>query len=257
MKIYVLSKGRPEKQRTADALIDAGVKFTTVLTKGDPTRGQYLELDRGGDFLTLSVPNLMDKRQRIFSAAKGPILMLDDDLTFFARKRDGHFERAEAKDLRKMVAWFAKVLKKHAHAGLVDKFMCTYQPRGVKLMGRYNQALGYNPKLAARAWNRRQKNGGAIVAEFDLELNQEHDMHMKLLALGLPPIISCEFSKDGKYYAKGGLSGFRTPAKERRVFKELARRYPAFVTLVDTEHAIGGIAARFNWRAATKAGALE
>lgn len=257
MKVYVLTKARPDRQPTAEALMEAKVPFQWVLTSGDKTIDQYVgNFGRKPEqYLTLHVKNLMQKRQWLFSHAKEPILMLDDDLTFFARRKTGKFEKAGTRDIRRMVAWFAKVLKKHAHAGMVDKFMCTYQPRGVATCGRYNQVLGYNPKLALDTWkDQRMCHPVKANPKFDLELNQEHDMHMKLLALGLEPAISREFSKDGKYYAKGGLTGFRTAAKERKIFKVLKRRYPNFIKLRETPHSISKMAATFNWRKAKKAG---
>lgn len=254
MKIYILTKARPDKQPTAEALELAGVHFQFVLTSGDKSIPKYLENfgRRTERYLTLNVKNLMQKRQWLFSHAKEPILMLDDDLTFFARRRNGKFTKAGPKDIVRMVTWFQYVLGKYSHAGMVDKFMCTYQPRGTATCGRYNQVLAYHPQRIRDTW--KAKHIGKMPS-FDLELNQEHDMHMKLLALGLPPAISCEFSKDGKYYAKGGLTGFRTAAKERKVFKALKRRYPDFVKLRETPHSISKLAATFNWRKAKKMGA--
>lgn len=257
MKIYILTKARPDRQPTAEALNQAKIPFTFALTSRDKTIPQLLENYRGCNRIVLSVSNLMEKRDWLFRNAEEPILMLDDDLTFFARRKNGKFEKAAPKDLRRMVAWFSKVLTKYAHAGMVDKFMCTYQPRGVAYAGRYNQVLGYNPPLALGIWQSRRQYDPSRKPEFDLELNQEHDMHMKMLALGLVPAITCEFSKDGKYYAKGGLTGFRTAPKERKIFKELKRRYPDFVKLRETPHSISKLAATFNWRKAKKAGSRD
>lgn len=254
MKIFIPTRGRPERQPTAAALAEADIPGRLVCTKHDDQLERYQELYKASHVLVAPTKTLTEKRQWILQNT-GPndkIIMLDDDLTFFIRKRDGQFRKAtRPQDLVKLFQWFEEALETHAHVGLCDKFMSQNRPRGVAHRGRYNQVMGYNKALIRK---RLKQLGRIDFPKFRLDLNQEHDFHLQLLALGLPPAISCEFSKDARYYADGGCSAYRTPKLEREVFNRLQQLWPEYVRLRETKHAIGGVAATFNWRKATEEG---
>lgn len=244
MRIFIPSFGRPDRQKTAAALAEAGVPFEIIHSERDKTIGQY---PREYKSTILVGPRLLvEKRDMLFQMAKGKIVMMDDDLTFFSRKRDGSFTKATPAGIRKMVKEIESRLDLYAHVGLVDKFMAQSQPRRVRIGGRYNQVLAYNLQTIRKQAKKRRKE----VPSFRMALNQEHDMHLQLLALGLPPAVLCEYSKDAKYYAEGGLSNYRTAKTERDAFRALAKKWPKYVTLVETKNSISGMAARFDWRAA-------
>lgn len=256
MKIFIPTRGRPNRQPTADAFYTAGVPYHLVCTESDVTLPQYVKEHGKATILIADTKTLTEKRQWIMdhTARNDVVLMFDDDLGFYVRERARPgFLKADSGGVRAMIRWFGDALKEYAHAGLVDKFMSQTQPRGTKNGGRYNQVMGYNK---ARIWDRMARRGIKNFPRFRLPLNQEHDFHLQLLAMGLPPAISCEFSKDAKYYADGGCSAYRTPELELEVFDELKRLWPDFVRLRATKHAIGGRAATFNWRKAAQMGKL-
>lgn len=254
MKIFIPTRGRPERQPTVVALEEADIRYHLVCTARDPMLGRYQELYGRNRLIIAPTRSIGEKRDFILQNAgdNGKIVMVDDDLAFFVRKRDGQFRKiARPQDLRKLFEWLEEALEKHAHAGLCDKFMSQNRQRGVAYRGRYNQVLAYNKALIRK---RLKKLDRVDFPKFRLDLNQEHDFHLQLLALGLPPAISCEFSKDARYYADGGCSAYRTPKLERQIFNKLQQLWPEYVRLRETKHAIGGIAATFNWRKATEEG---
>lgn len=245
MHIYIVSRGRPHKQRAAEALKAAGIKFQIVVALNDKTLPEYRAL--WGKYLkVLDVQTLAEKRTRLLAGSPNKMVMVDDDLTFFARRGNGSFMKADNRQIREMFRYIQSTLNGHAHVGLVDKFMSQAQPRGYKTGGRYNQVLAYNA-LMIRQRARKLK---VPTPMFRLPLNHDHDMNLQLMNIGLAPIICCEYSKDAKYYADGGLKKFRTIAKERKSFKTLAKLWPEYVKLRETKHSISGIAATFKWRVA-------
>lgn len=245
--IYIPTRGRPHVQKTVKNLL--GVRpFKLVLSKDDPYLAEY-RIKFKGQHIVCDATGIAATRQFIRRhAGNRKHIMLDDDLTFFYRGRSGRFSRASHKyDVMRLFTWLEKALDSHAHAGVVDKFMSTYRPRGTKEFGRYNQILGYNFGLL-------QKARVGLKPDFRTPVNEEHDMHLQLCALGFPPLVSHEFSKDAPYYAEGGCSMWRTKKVELRGHKEMARLHPDFVKLKDTEHAISGKRIVVRWRQAAKAG---
>jgi hypothetical protein len=240
MKIYIPTRGRPEQQRTAEALESAGIDATLVLSKDDE-ENYFTE---GVSCITVKASDIATKRQRILELSpKGKILMLDDDLTFYTRKPDGNFVKADKRGIQRIIKWFSHALSDHAHAGLTDKFMGQSKRRGVQNHGRYNQALGYNTKLFP-----------SPAPKFRVAINEEHDMHLQLATRGLEPIINNEFSKDAKYYSEGGCSTWRTKTVEAKAMKQFAALWPDLVKLGPTEQSISGLAARVRWAKAVKMG---
>lgn len=248
MNIVIPSRGRPNSQRTSQALSNAGVKHHIAVSKNDPCLPEYAALYN--NIVVVEAKSITDKRNKILQMFGPYVLMMDDDLAFYARKRDGKFLKAEPKKVSEMISKLAVSVKMNAHVGMVDKFMAQTRPRGTMYSGRYNQVLGYNLNLISE----RAKMFKRKMPRFRTPLNQEHDMHLQLSAMGLRPAILCEYSKDAKYYAKGGLTGFRTPKLEREVFESLAITWPHFVTLRKTKHSIGGVAATFRWKYADEVG---
>lgn len=220
----------------AKALSEAGIPFRLVLAANDPTIQEYRDLEYST--LTVDAKDIRSKRQAIFEHARyrGKIVMFDDDLRIYRRKRDGNFRLATSSDLRALIDWLDTTLEDHAHAGLVDKFMSQSRPRGTAEYGRYNQVLAYNlsrfptPKPAFRFF-----------------VNSDHDMHLQLAAAGCPPSITYEFSKDAAYYAKGGFD-YRTAELERKAKLAFQREWKDYVKLAPTEHSLSKLAIRVKWK---------
>lgn len=239
MKIFIPSRGRPDRQPIAEALSAANIPFTLVLTKGDPCIPEYAGL--GYPYRIVKARNMFEKRNAALKGVTGKVLMFDDDVRIYARTNCGLFYKATSKDLRRMVKRIDKALNKHAHAGLCDKFMSQTRPRGHGTFGRYNQVLAYNLDL----WPKGRKR-----PKFRLWVNSEHDVHLQLAQQGFAPWIDYEFTKDAPYYAKGGCSTYRTPEVERDAMHKFASLWPDLVTVVDHKTNISGKAIRVKWKQA-------
>lgn len=242
MKIYIPTRGRPDRQRTAVTLSAAGIPFTLVCSDNDPRLGEYAEL--GYPMLRCKARNIHEKRQFIIDHHKhGKLVMMDDDLRFYTRRQDGGFDAATSGGMTRILKRLEKALDSHAHAGLCDKFMSHNRPRGHGTHGRYNQVLAYN----LDAWPHRHR------PTFRLAINEEHDMHLQLATRGLAPWIDYEMSKDAPYYAAGGCSVWRTPEVEADAMRAFQMLWPHLVTVVDSPSSISGKAIRVKWKEAIRA----
>ena len=233
MNIYIPTRGRPHRQPLAQTFAAAGIPFTFVCSASDERLPEYTAL--GHPIVVVNSKNITEKRQLILDIGRQKLVMFDDDLSIFVRLEDGRFTKASTEDLQKLIAWFDVMLEHHAHAGLVDKFMSNARPRGVLYHGRYNQILGYNTAMFPPEVN------------FRMLCYEEHDMNLQLAAHGLPPAISCEFSKDAKYHTAGGNSHWRTPEVEKQQAEEFQQRWPHLVTLKPSARP-GGVAATIKWK---------
>jgi hypothetical protein len=244
MNVYIPTRMRPMRQPAVEACKAAGIPFTLVLSDVDTSYAEYVELYGKSVIATTSAKGICDTRNACLDIAKGrrhsKILMLDDDVRFYARDKWGKFFKSDVRDLKRMFAWFDKALDTYAHAGITDKFMCQTKPRGTVEHGRYNQALGYNLKLWPKG------------TRFRIPVNEEHDMHLQLATQGRPPIISNEWSKDAPYYAKGGCSTWRTPKVEKRGMDDMLKLWPGYVRLVANDKQISKLAIRVRWKAAVE-----
>ena len=243
MKIYIPSRGRPRKQITADLLSSCGIKFHIVCTTDDPTLNEYRARFGFRTVLVVSAVDIATKRQAILNIADGKFVMMDDDLRFYKRSRDGkRFTTVDNyKDLTTMLDDIEESLSSFAHVGLVDKFMAQTRPRKFITRGRYNQVLAYN-----------KKHFPSPPPKFRTVTNQEHDFHLQLGADGLAPCILTEWSKDAPYYAKGGCSLWRTAAVEKKGFKQIAYNFPDLVKIVPHSKNISGLAIRVKWSKAVR-----
>lgn len=240
MKIYIPSRKRPNRQPAAEACEAVGADFTIVCSAHDETLPEY-RARWGKRVVAVKADGICATRNAILKMAKGgKILMLDDDVRFYTRLKDGKFRKSKPADVKRIFDWFDKALIHNAHAGLTDKFMSQTKKRGVVEHGRYNQALGYNLDL----WPRGVK--------FRIPVNEEHDLHLQLATKGLPPLISNEFSKDAPYYAKGGCATWRTKQVEKQGMDDMLRLWPAYVKLVPTKTQISGLAIRVRWKRAVE-----
>lgn len=245
MKIYIPTRGRPDRQPALEALIAAGAEVTLILSSGDKTIDEYHD-NYVGKCERIEVPahNIAEKRQAILEiSGRQRFAMLDDDLRFYARSKDGkRFTIATPDQLRDMLAKVEQALHFNAHVGLADKFMAQTKPRTAVFYGRYNQFLAYNPKLFPKP-----------APKFRLITNQEHDFHLQLATQGRPPCILTEYSKNATFYSKGGCSHYRTPALERKMFREMKKLWPELVTLKKIERR-PGLRMQVAWKKAVELG---
>lgn len=237
MRILIPTYRRPTRQPTADALIAANIPFEFVLSACDPTIEEYKTRWNKAAFLTANVKTISEKREWILARSIGPkIVMLDDDLTFYARRREGNFTKSTPNDVRRMFKWLNTALDKFAHAGVIDKFMSQAAPRGSVQSRRYNSVLAYNKMLFPYP-----------RPKFRIPVSEEHDVHLQLASKGLPPAVSCEFSKNTSYYNEGGCTDERTKRSELAGHKAFAALWPDLVTVVKSKSSLSGHAIKVRW----------
>lgn len=247
MKIYIPTRGRPARQPTYETLLEAGYAPTLVLSRDDSTALAYKNTYGRANVLVVRASNLCEKRQAILNNVAmyrdQKFVMMDDDLTFFSRQGPaGTFKKSGTADIQCVLSDMEFALKRWAHVGISDKFMCQTKPRGSVTHGRYNQVMAYNPRLFPKPW-----------PKFRMITNQEHDFHLQLATRGRGPLILTDYSKDAKYYADGGCSSYRTPTLERKVFRQMAKTWPDFVTLVKMDKR-PGLRMTVKWKKAVEAG---
>lgn len=238
--IYIPTYGRPNRQPTADALQAAGMHFCFVLSKNDELLATYRRLIKqeyyNADIAVANVATISEKRDWILSKIGPKIIMLDDDLTFYARRRAGNFTKSTPNDVRRMFKWLNTALDKFAHAGVIDKFMSQAAPRGSVQSRRYNSVLAYNKMLFPYP-----------RPKFRIPVSEEHDVHLQLASKGLPPAVSCEFSKNTSYYNEGGCTDERTKHSELAGHKAFAALWPDLVTVVKSKSSLSGHAIKVRW----------
>lgn len=233
LKVFIPTRGRPDRQICAEVLMNAGIPCSLVVAKNDPSDYSMWQ----DKIIRVDATNIGEKRQAILELATGKFVMMDDDLKFRIRTPENKFRQTEAKDIVLMLEMIDARLDQSAHVGITDEFMCQHTPRGFRVGGRYSAVLAYNKALFP-----------SPAPKFRLSINEEHDMNLQLQQAGLAPSILCEFTRGQKYYAAGGLSTYRTPEVEAAQHKMLAELWPDVVRIKDCKTSISGLRVTFNWR---------
>lgn len=238
MKVVIVSSGRANKQITLSALPTLTGRELEVLVHEREASAYLNALGNRAAVRTHRCERIAKIREfavrEMVDVDDGKILMLDDDLKFYRRRRkDPNFDAVT--DAWNLVRDVREVLDDYAHVGVLDKFMSQHAPRENVVGRRYNQVLGYNLRLGN--------------PRFDCVINEEHYAHLDLVAeQGLPGLVLTNWSKSSRAYAPGGCSAWRTPEIERNGHEELARKFPDYVKTVPHESSPSGVAIRVNWR---------
>lgn len=173
----------------------------------------------------------------------GKIIMMDDDLTFYARVSISKFVKLDknSEESVHMVTDIYNMLDKYVAVGLVDKFMSQARPRGSQECQRYNQVLGYNRDSFPNPW-----------PSFRIAHDEEHDVHLQLLTRGFRTAISTEWSKSDKPNAQGGCSDWRSDVYLQEIHGKLLELWPDIVSITANPNR-----ARYNWKRAKEIGGLK
>lgn len=245
LSIYIPTVGRVGKQPVADLLKAAGAPFQLVT----PRNEVRLHVHAGYAVLPCSAKGIRATRQWILDRhAGGKVLILDDDLTFWARNAGGdRFSRFEHPDeTRRLLKKISLYLDDHAHGGIVEKFMSQSRPRNVVHGGRYFQVLAYNLSLFPNP-----------MPKYRVEVGEDMDMNLQLLKAGKQSFILTEFTKTDREWAPGGclLMG-RNEKTLLQESQKLARLHPGIVTLKETLKEGSHNWLKISWRNAQKEGGL-
>jgi len=246
VKIFVPSAGRAGRVRTLDSLPARALQWV-ILIVPEREAADYAQSHQGIDVVGCPEKGIRATRQWIMDRAEGRVVFMDDDLRFRHREPGGsHISVDVAHGLLGDVGW---AMDQGCFAvGLADEFMCQSRPPGLG-HGRFNDVLCYDLDAIDAALGRDGR------PKFRCEVNEEHDVHLQLLAAGLRTGVLSDWTKGGgARYAAGGCSAWRTAAVEEAGHRELARLHPEFVRIVPHAKSLSGWAIRVRWEAARRAG---
>lgn len=233
MLMVIPSMGRADKQRTLTALAPLA-KVTLVVPYAEAKA--YRTAEFAGEYpFTLRAPDVKGigpTRQWILAYAasigEDKVLMLDDDLEFFARRHDDatKLTKATPAQLRKMLALASKLLDKHVHIGVATREGANRNVAPLIYNTRLLRALGYRADIL-------NKEG----VRFDrIPVMEDFDVALQLLRLGYPSAQINSYTQDqpGSNTA-GGCSTYRTAEVQACGANGLAGFHPDFVTVVQKE----------------------
>lgn len=244
MKIYIPTAGRQERQETAYVLRLSGIPYTIVTPAGET--GHH---DDDVVWTPPLIKGIMQTRNWIldFHRKAYPddpkLVMMDDDLVFYARNDDGKkFLRTVA--LTDMMSALDRCLELFAHGGVTEKFMSQTKKRGYIRNARYYHILAYNLSMFPTPHPRAR-----------VEVGEDHDMNLQLLTSGRPNFVLTEWANSDKPYAPGGCAIWRNPALELLEARRLAQYFPTIVKVVEFPGKPCRL--RISWSEATRIGALN
>lgn len=239
LKIYVPSRGRPNKQIFFDAL-PAGIQAHTTLVVREDEAHLYQ------DYPFVKSPNkhthIGQKRDWILhhhhNIAKwgARAVMCDDDLRIAKRRKDDptKFEKMEAEDYFELFDKVEDSLNKYGHITMLPREGGNRHTSGDFECGRAMRFLGYNIRTLA--------NAGAYFA--DIPTKEDFHVTLRLLMNGHPNLVITDFVQDdgGGSNAPGGCSVYRDLACMENDANMLKAMYPDFVKVVQktTKGAWGG-----------------
>lgn len=215
MDIFILTRGRPERQITAGQLKKAGIDFTYVVSKNDDTRKEL-----GGKQLVFDVKGISDKRQAVLDHAKGKMVMLDDDVYFKYRLEptSGRATPCTNVQLRRLIALTEKSLDMCDLFGLARRFMIHTKPYPA-ITGGMQQAhyFGFDARKVRK-----------MGVRFDrVNLCQDADFVLQMLTKGAHQVMRTDFiHDDATPFGAGGCATWRTLEKEIEEYEKMKKLWP-------------------------------
>lgn len=224
MEIYILSKGRSHRQTTFNNL----PRFLQmrVLVAVYPE-----ELQDYSDYPTVAV-NCVErgvghKRQWILdNCSSNKVVMLDDDLVFATRRKDDptKFREAAPNEIGSLFDDIEQMLDQYAHVGVSGREGANRRTEPRITVGRMTRILGYQVDVL-KANNIRLD---------EMQLMEDFNTTLRLLRAGYPNmIINYMVQNQNGSDTSGGVSTYRTRDKQAAAAEELARKHPAFVSVVE------------------------
>lgn len=175
-------------------------------------------------------------RQFIIEYAKGgKVCMLDDDLSFFERRRDEPTKLAKASpfSISRLFISVESALRKHAHVGVAAREGANRNTAPYVYDTRMLRVLAYDTAVLKREKIRYDRC--PVMEDFDVTL--------QLLEKGYSNIVLNHWAQDqGTSNAPGGCSVYRTREVQTEGARMLKKLHPDFVTVVtkETKGAWGG-----------------
>lgn len=229
MKIYIPTIGR-EEQKTFNRLPKYWQKKVVFVAYG--SLGMHLKvLYENRCKAVLMQPShikgIAQVRQWILEKNDGKILMLDDDLKFAHREKDGlKLHDATPKEIDRGLWKVDELLDIYAHGSISTREGNNRVDAITTFIGRPLRALAYNCAMVKDT-----------DARFDrIPLMEDFDMTLQLLREGLQNFTIWNLCHDqAGSNAEGGCSTYRTAALQTLSAKKLAKLHPGFVKVVQKE----------------------
>jgi hypothetical protein len=221
MDIYILSSGRPFKQPTYDSLPKALQERTKVVVP-------FYERDAYKNYPVLTheniVVDLAATRQWLVEHTDGPMVMLDDDLTFATRRLDepAKFVNATPDDVGVLFRDIEYQLERYAHVSVSGREGANRRFEDYINTGRCMRILAFDTRVL-------NKHG----MRFDrMKFMIDFDMTLQLLREGYDNVI-LNYMVHNQYgsNAEGGCSQYRTPELQTQDALLLKQFHPDYVKL--------------------------
>ena len=251
MNIYIPTRGRADQQVTLSYFPEELRQEVTLVVDHDEA-DQYTKYDCKTMVCPESVHDIATKRKYIHeNATTNKIVMLDDDLRFYIRKKhnDWHLRYLEGEEYPAMFGLIDKWLDDYAHVGVSAREGNNRVEHLSVENTRYMRVLAYNL----------DHFDGVEVGR--VKVMEDFDINLQLLKKGLPSKVSYYYAQgQGSSNAAGGCSEWRTLDVQSEGAERLKELHPDVVSVVEkeTKTAWGGAIrkdVKVQWKQAYKTGA--
>lgn len=257
MEILILSAGRAtrKQQVTAANLAAAGIGFKVVVQAHEVDA--YEKVIEGSQLIALPghIRTVSATRDCIIHdmGTDKPVLMLDDDLDFAARRLDERdkFEQMAKQDYWEMFDDVEGRLKIHPMVSIGSREGGNRNIEQYMLNTRMMRALAFDRRVLQ----------DLHITFSPMELMEDFHVALQLMRAGCDTCVVNNWvtNQRGGSGATGGCSTYRTPELQTAEANKLAARHPGFVKVVQktTKGAWGGgtrTDVMVQWKQARKAG---
>lgn len=235
MNIFIPSLARAEQVNHTFDNLPPAAQGRALLVVGPKDAPAYAARFGSHRLYITDAKGIGKVRQHIIDISEGPVLMLDDDLSFFVRRDDDRTKllKATPKDISAMIKRMESTLGRYAHAAIAVREGANRNTEPVIHNTRCLRALGYNATELKR-----------LGVRFDrLPVMEDFDVALQLLRKGCPSLTLNDWAQDqGTSNAPGGCSTYRSREVQAKGARGLAKLHPDFVTVVtkETKGAWGG-----------------
>lgn len=171
-------------------------------------------------------------RQWVVEAAKKPkLILLDDDIQFFVRKRgEIRLQKADDAEVTKMFVAISTTLDTYAHVSISAREGNNHGPDDWVYTTRMLRLLAYDTAILLEC------------AQFDrIEIMSDFDVTLQLLCAGYPNAVSFHWAQDQPgTQSPGGCAAYRTVEAHRETCYKLMDLHPNFVRIREKENKTGG-----------------
>lgn len=237
MKIFIPSRARATQANHTWDHLPGHFKERAKIVVHKSEAAEYLERFPKKNILAVDTSGIGNVRQHIIDISKGAVLMLDDDLSFFARRADDPTKLVKTTESGRshMLCCVAELMENdgYAHVAIAVREGANRNTDELLFNTRCLRALGYNATILKKE-----------KVRFDrLPVMEDFDVALQLLRKGYASATLNTFVQDqGTSNAPGGCSTYRTKDVQELGALGLERLHPDFVTVVqkETKGAWGG-----------------